>query len=273
MYKSDSVPRRGRGSVVGTVLVWLVGALTLGGALFLWVGDHRAPDPGTLAEIAARTAPVGRVTLVESPVSAAQEPGGHTGAGGVDAPPADTPPAAPPDSALAPSVIEASSDQGSVVRESTDIEAVAETVAASPTAENPITDAVLAAGVEPETAEAVGGDPVAQTPPAGASAGVEAPAADSDAGASAGKRPAEGEPAVLDSGIGPAATIPRSGSRGTSSGPSRAAGSMPEQAAQRPFPFVPSDPRWYGPYRMVPIHRPDLPGAPYQLVPLLPGGP
>lgn len=272
MYKSYSVPRRGRGSVVGNVLMWLVGALTLGGALFLWVGDHRAPDPGTLAEIAARTAPLGRVTLVESPVSVAQEPQGHTGAGRVDAPPTDTPPAPQSDSALAPSVIEASSDQGSVVRESTDSEAVAETVAASPAAESPATDAVLAAGVEPETAEAVGGGPVAQTPPAGESAGVEAPAADSDAGASTGKHPAGGQPAILDSGIGPAATIPRSGSQDTSSGPSRAVGPMPEQAAQRPPPFAPSGPAWYGPYRMVPIHRPDLPGAPYQLVPLLPGG-
>lgn len=251
MYQSYSFPGRGRGSVVGNVLVWLVGALTLGGALFLWLGDHRAPDPGTSAEIAARTAPLGRLTLVElspesteSAVSAA-EPGSDTGAGGVDALPADRPPATQGGEGLVPSSVEAPSAQGPVARESTDIEAVEKTVAPSPAAD---------------------------TPPAGGLAGVEAPAADSDAEAPTGESPAKSEPMAPDTASGPATGMSPGGNQAVRSSPSQAAVPMREQAARRPSPAVPSGPPWYGPHQMVPIHRPDLPGAPYQLVPLVPGG-
>jgi hypothetical protein len=250
MYQSYSVPGRVRGGVVGNMLVWLVGALTVGGALSLWLGDHRVPDPGTPAEIAARTAPLGRLTLVESPPKAtesavsAAEPRGDTGAGAVDAPPAETPPAAGTGSGLAPSIVEAPSAQGPVARESADIEAVAKTVAPSPAVD---------------------------TPPVGGSAEVAAPAADSDAEAATGERPAKGEPTVPDTVSGRAATIPPGESQAVRSRPSQAAAPMREQAAPRPGPVVPSGPPWHGPYQMVPIHRPDLPGAPYQLVPLVPG--
>jgi hypothetical protein len=251
MYQSYSVPGRARGSVVGIMLVWLVGALTVGGALSLWLGDHRVPDPGTPAEIAARTAPLGRLTLVESPPKAtesavsAAEPGSDTGAGGADAPPPDIPPATGGGEGSVPSSVGSPSAQGPIARESADIEAV-EKIVAPP--------------------------PAADTPSAGGLAVVDAPAADSDAEASTGERPAKGEPRVTDTVSGPAVTIPPGESQAVRSSPSQAAVPMGERAARRPGPAVPSGPPWYGPYQMVPIHRPDLPGAPYQLVPLVPGG-
>jgi hypothetical protein len=251
MYQSYSVPGRGRGSVVGNLLVWLVGASTLGGALFLWLGDHRALDPGTPAEIAARTAPLGRLTLVEvSPEStesavAAAEPGSETGAGGVDSPPADIPPATQGSEGLVPSSVEAPSAQGPVARESADVEAVEKTVA-------------------PPAA--------ADTRPAGGLAGIEAPAADSDAEAPTEERPAKSEPMAPDTVSAPATEMSPGANQAVGSSPSQAAVPMGEPAARRPRPAVPPGPPWYGPYQMVPIHRPDLPGAPYQLVPLVPGG-
>lgn len=274
MYTSYPVPGRCRGSVVGTLLVWIVGALTLGGALFLWVVDHPSPDPGTPAEIQARTAPLGHLILAAPPPEVAASPGPQAepsvGAG-TGAAPAGQPSVPETDAGPAPEVAAVSPETGSVAPEAPAVEAVSAPIAEVPAAEVTTADTTAAVDTAPETPDSGAAATADQLPVAGRPSLVESgtDAADAMVEVAPDERPvAEGAEATSAS----APPVPAGASAPPWNGALPTLRGAAEPPAVRPFPMVPSGPYGYGPYRMVPIYRPDLPGAPYQLIPMVPLG-
>lgn len=260
-----------RGSVLGGLLVWLVGAATLVGFLFVLFRDHPVPDPGTQAEIAARTAPVGRLTLVAPrPDLAVQPPTTPTTAGlmGRETSAAATsPPGSASVAAASAPVVDAEVREEVVVEIPALGDAGGLETGSTPdqdpgVAVNPGTASVGDATVsEVDAKPSEGFAPAMDTSP---SSGERAPAA-----TAAGPRDAE------EAGIG-GSGAPLSGataSVSTQSATSSALGSETRWAAPAPPPGVRLPVPFQVPYRMVPVYRPDLPGAPYQLVPLTPRGP
>lgn len=283
MYMSYPVPGRCRGSVVGTLLVWIVGALTLGGALFLWVVERPAPDPGSPAEIAARTAPVGHLTLAGPPAAVAASPGtpaapsGGAGTSGASAAQAEQRSAPETGAGPAPGVAEVSSQTGSVALEVRAVEAVSAPVAEAPVVEVPTVDTTAAVATAPETADSGAGPSADQLPVAQQSSPEESgtAAADSIVEGAPDERPvAEGAESTAAAArpLASAPPLPAGAGSPPWDGSSPTSPGAAQPPSRRPFPMVPPDPYGYGPYRMVPIFRPDLPGAPYQLVPMAPPG-
>jgi hypothetical protein len=203
-----------RGNALGSLLAWLVGAGTLAGLLAVLLSDPPVPKPGTAAEIAARTAPIGRLTLAEPPPEIAAQP------------------ASAPVSPAVPARTEP-----------------------QPETEPP---AVEGPGARGETLAAV---PAPEAMDAQAQAVIPGPPPSSRSGPEPGGAPTDGPPE--DEGVGVVGDGPDPGPLPTGDHQGR-------QAAAPPLPPPPS--YWGGPYRMVPVPRPDLPGRPYQLVPLPPAG-
>lgn len=203
-----------RGNALGSLLVWLVGAGTLTGLLAVLLSDPPVPNPGTAAEIAARTAPIGRLTLAEPPPELAAQPASAPVSPAVPAPTEPQPETGPP-------AVEGPGARG-------------ETLAVVPV---PEAMDLQAQAVLPEAPSSSRSEP----------------------------KPGVGQPdgPTANEGVGVAEEAP-----------------VPEplptgdyQGRQPAAPLLPPPPSyWGGPYRMAPVPRPDLPGRPYQLVPLAPGG-
>lgn len=203
-----------RGNALGGLLVWLVGAGTLAGLLAVLLSDPPAPNPGTAAEIAARTAPIGRLTLAEPPPELAAQPASAPVSPAVPARTEPQPDTEPP-------AVEGPGARG-------------ETLAVVP------------------APEAMDRQARAVLPEAPSSSRFEP---------DPGVAPPDGPPANEGVGVAEEAPVPEPLPTGDHQG---------RQAAAAPLPPPPS--YWGGPYRMVPVPRPDLPGRPYQLVPLAPAG-
>jgi hypothetical protein len=203
-------PRGCRGYALGNLLAWLVGAVTLAGLAAVLLSDPRAPNPGTAAEVAARTAPVGRLTLAEPPPVPAAQPAPGPVSPAVQTRTESQPETEPPD-------VEGPGAPGEV-----------NTVVPTPEAPNLQTEAAPPEALPPS------GD---EREPGGA--------------------PLDGPPAKEGVGAAVGATLPD---------PSPAGDHQAPTAVASP-PIAPPPNHRDGPYLMVPVPRPDLPGQPYQLVP------
>ena len=203
-----------RGNALGSILVWLVGAGTLAGLLAVLLSDPPVPNPGTAAEIAARTAPIGRLTLAGLPPELAAEPASAPVSPAVPARTEPQPETEPP-------AVEGPGARGETP-----------TVVPAPEAMDLQAQAVL-----PEAPPSSRSEP------------------------EPGVAPPDGPPVNEGAEVAEEAPVPEPLPTGDYQG---------RQATAPPLPPPPS--YWGGPYRMVPVPRPDLPGRPYQLVPLAPAG-
>lgn len=202
-----------RGNALGSLLVWLVGAGTLAGILAVLLSDPPVPNPGTAAEITARTAPIGRLTLAGPPLEPTAQPVLATVSPAV-------PTRTEPQPETEPSAVEGPGAPGETI-----------TVVPAPEAMDPQARAAL-----PEAPPSSRADPK----PVGALL--------------------DGPPANEGAGIAVEAPVPE---------PLPTGDHLGWQAGAAP-PLTPPPNQWGGPYRLVPVPRPDLPGRPYQLVPLAP---